>query len=51
MLLNIAGHTVSIQNVKVSKHERLSQNVQRHETTFCNAYVMCPLRFVTVYIM
>jgi hypothetical protein len=60
MLLNVAAHNVSIQNVKVSKRERhisyrvtkrtASQNVKgtlrKHYKTFCNG-----IRFATLYIM
>ncbi len=54
MLLNVAAQRVSIRNVCVKTWT--SHNVQRHKTysvtyTFCNAYVMCTLRFVTVYKM
>jgi hypothetical protein len=60
MLLNVAAHKVSIQNVKVSKRERhivysvtkrtISQNVK---CTLCNCYkTFCNgIRFVTLYIM
>jgi hypothetical protein len=60
MLLNVAAHYISIQNVKVSKRERhithsvtkrtLSQNIEctlrNRYKTFCNG--MC---FVTLYVM
>ncbi len=50
MLLNLAAHNVSIRNVKVKVKTWMSQNVQCHKK-FCNASVMCTLRFVTVYVM
>ncbi len=62
MLLNVDAHNVSIQNVKVSKHERechitysvtkrtASQNVKctlrKHYKMFCIG-----IRFVTLYFM
>jgi hypothetical protein len=61
MLLNVAAHNVSIQNVKESKRERhitysatkctASQNVKctlhKHYKTFCNVYFCDAVRYVT----
>jgi hypothetical protein len=62
MLLNVAAHKVSIQNVKVSKHERyISYSVtkltalQKVKCTLCNSlqnfllrYMFCDtVRYVT----
>ncbi len=49
MLLNVAAHNVSIQNIKVSKREcHITYRVTKH-TYICNTYVMCTLHFVMVY--
>ncbi len=54
MLLNVAAHNVSIQNVKVSKCERhRTYSVTKRYTflwrcTLCNIYVMKTLRFGTL---
>jgi hypothetical protein len=57
MLLNVAAHNVSIQNIKVSKRERhITYSVTKHafglkrlrnvHFTFCNG-----IHFVTLYVM
>jgi hypothetical protein len=51
MLLNVAAHNVSIRNIKVSKHERHITTALQNKHTFCNAYVICTVHFVMVYIL
>ncbi len=60
MLLNVAAHNVSIQNVKVSKHERhimysvtkrtTSQNVKCTLCNCCKTFYN-GIRFLTLYVM
>ncbi len=51
MLLNVAAHNISIWNIKVSKHERHNPTASQNIHAFCNAYVMCTLHFVIVYLL
>jgi hypothetical protein len=51
MLLKVAAHKVSIQNVKVSKRERhIMYSVTKHKARTAH-YISVKKRFVTIYIL